>query len=145
VVLTMRALALAFAAFGVLFLVAPDDVIGTTDDLGEVLGSFSPAADTDHKLWLALAFAYMAVIAAIALVVSTDVVRYRPLLLVLVVGKAASSLAAGGYFLFDDGVFVYLLGFLVDGSLVGLTILCWVLAGRVARDRGEPARATALT
>ena len=64
-----------------------------------------------------------------------DVVRYRPLLLVLAAGKAASSLTSLGFYLFDDDVFAYLLNFLVDGFLVGVSLLLWSLAGRV----GEPA------
>ena len=90
-----------------------------------------------QQLWLALGFAYMTVITGICLVVSTDVVRYRPLLLVLAAGKAASSLTALGFYLFDADVFAYLLNFLVDGFLVGVALLLWSLAGRV----GDPAAA----
>src|SRR5919201_1322377 len=79
--------------------------------------------------WLALAFAYMTVITGIAVVVSLDVVRFRPLLLVLAAGKTASSLAAGAYFVWSDDVFIYLLNFIVDGLLVGVALACWVLAG----------------
>jgi hypothetical protein len=64
-------------------------------------------------------------------VVSTDVARYRPLLLVLALGKAASSLAAGAYFFFESDVFAYLLNFIVDGGLVYVALGCWVLAARV--------------
>ena len=73
------------------------------DDFGDwlPLGSFAPAPETTEQLWLALGFAYMTVITGICLVVSTDVVRYRPLLLVLAAGKAASSLTALGFYLFD--------------------------------------------
>jgi hypothetical protein len=72
----------------------------------------------------------MTVITGIALVVSTDVVRYRPLLLVLAAGKAASSLAAGAFFVFDDDVFAYLANFVVDLSLVGVALGCWALAAK---------------
>ena len=82
---------------------------------------------------MALAFAYMAVITAIAAIVSTDPARYRPLILVLVAGKLASSLPALAFFVFHDNVFLYLLTFLVDGSLVAVCLACWVLAGRVQR------------
>jgi hypothetical protein len=75
------------------------------------------------------------VISGICLVVSTDVVRYRPLLLVLAAGKAASSLAALGFYLFDADVFAYLLNFLVDGFLVVVALWLWSLAGRI----GQPA------
>jgi hypothetical protein len=77
----------------------------------------------------------MVVITGLALTVQADVVRFRPLLLVLAAGKAASSLAAGAYFVFDQDVFVYLLNFIVDGFLVGVSLLLWTIAGRI----GEPA------
>jgi hypothetical protein len=137
VALSLRLLAATFALVGVLFIVAPDGTLGALEDLGNwlPLGSFSPAPETTEQLWLALGFAYMTVIAGLCLVVSSDVVRYRPLLLVLAAGKAASSLAALGFYLFDQDVFAYLLNFLVDGFLVGASLLLWSLAGRV----GEPA------
>jgi hypothetical protein len=137
VVTCLRLLAATFALVGVLFIAAPDGVLGTLDDLGEwlPLGEFSEAPETLQQLWLALGFSYMVVIAGICLVAQADVVRYRPLLLVLAAGKAASSLAGLGAYLFDDDVFAYLLNFLVDGSLVAVALLLWALAGRV----GEPA------
>ena len=134
VVMTMRFLALSFAVVGTLFIATPDGVIGAIDDLGDVFGSFAAGPDTEQKFWLALGFAYMVVITGIALVVQSDVARYRPLLLVLAAGKAASSLAALAFFVFDD-VFVYLLNFLVDGSLVLTALVCWSLAGRVEAAR----------
>ena len=124
-------MAASFALVGLLFIVTPDGVLGTLDDVGEWFGDFSPAPETAEQLWLALGFAYMTVITGICLVVQADVVRYRPLLLVLAAGKAASSLAALGFYLFDDDVFAYLLNFLVDGFLVGVALLLWSLAGRV--------------
>ena len=137
VAFNLRLLAATFALVGLLFIVTPDGVLATLDDLGEwlPLGQFSAAPETLQQLWLALGFSYMVVITGICLVVQADVVRYRPLLLVLAAGKAASSLAALGAYLFDDDVFAYLLNFLVDGFLVGVALLLWALAGRV----GEPA------
>jgi hypothetical protein len=139
VVLSLRLLAVSFALVGLLFIVAPDGTLGALDDFGAwlPLGQFSDAPETAQQLWLALGFAYMTVIAGICLLASTDVVRYRPLLLVLAAGKAASALTALGFYLFDDDVFAYLLNFLVDGFLVGLALLLWSLAGRV----GDPAAA----
>ena len=131
VVLNLRLLAASFAVVGLLFIVTPDGVLGALDDVGDSFGDFSPAPETAEQLWLALGFAYMTVITGICLVVQADIVRYRPLLLVLAVGKAASSLAALGFFLFDDDVFAYLLNFLVDGFLVGAALLLWSLAARV--------------
>ena len=135
VVFNLRLLAVSFAVVGALFIVTPDGVLEVITDLGDEIGSFSPAPETTEQFWLALAFAYMVVIAGISLVVSLDVVRFRPLLLVLAAGKTASSLSALGFYLFDDDVFIYLLNFLVDGYLAVLSLFLWSLAGRV----GEPA------
>jgi hypothetical protein len=131
-VFVLRQLALGFAVVGILFVVTPDGVIHTIDDLGDDLGSFAHGPATSEKLWLALAFAYMTVITGIAVVASLDVVRFRPFLLVLAAGKTASSLAAGAYFVWSRDVFIYLLNFIVDGLLVGVALWCWVLAGRAA-------------
>ena len=132
VVATLRLLAASFAVVGVLFIATPDGVLHRLDQLGALLGSFATAPPTEQKLWLALGFAYMTVITGIALVVSIDVARHRPLLLVLAAGKAASSLAAGAFFVFEADVFAYLLNFLVDGFLVAVALGCWRLAAPVA-------------
>ena len=78
----------------------------------------------------------MVVITGICLLAQTDVVRYRPLLLVLAAGKAASSLGSLAFFLFDQDVFIYLLNFLVDGFLALLALWLWSLAGRIGRRPG---------
>jgi hypothetical protein len=133
VVFNLRLLAASFAVVGALFIAAPNGVLDAITDLGDwlPLGSFSAAPETVERFWLALGFAYMVVIAGICLVVQADVVRYRPLLLVLAAGKTASSLAALGFYLFSDDVFIYLLNFVVDGYLAVLALLLWSLAGRV--------------
>lgn len=141
VVTTMRFLAAAFALVGILFITTPDGVIATIDDAGDAIGDFAPGADSDQKLWLGLAFAYMVVITGIALIVQADVARFRPLLLLLAAGKAASSLAAGAFYLFDEDAFAYLLNFVVDGSLVVVALACWVLAGRLG-EAASPAPST---
>ena len=135
VVLNLRLLAVSFAAVGVLFIAAPNGVLNVISDLGDEIGNFARAPETVERFWLALAFAYMVVIAGICAVVQADVVRYRPLLLVLALGKTASSLAALGFYIFSDNVFIYLLNFIVDGLLVGVSLMLWRIAGRI----GEPA------
>ena len=79
----------------------------------------------------------MVVITGICLVVQADVVRYRALLLVLAAGKTASSLATLGFFVFDEQVFAYLLNFILDGSLV-LISLGALGPGRPHRPPGRP-------
>ncbi len=133
VVLGLRVLAVSFAVVGILFIADPNGVLNTISDVGEWLGNDTRAPHTQEQLWLGLAFAYMVVITGICLVAQADVVRYRPLLLVLAAGKVASSLAALGFFLFDERAFAYLLNFLVDGSLVLLALWLWSLAGRIDR------------
>jgi hypothetical protein len=136
VVLNLRLLAVSFAVVGLLFIVFQNGVLDVISDLGDEIGSFTRAPHTDEQFWLALAFAYMVVISGICVVVQADVVRYRPLLLVLAVGKTASSLGTLGFYIFDQHVFIYLLNFLVDGYLALLSLWLWSLAGRVT----EPAR-----
>ena len=135
VVFNLRLLAASFALVGIIFIAAPDGTLDVLTDVGDAIGGFTPAPETVEQFWLGLGFAYMVVIAGICLVVSLDVVRYRPLLLVLAAGKAASSLSTLSFFIFDEDVFAYLLNFLVDGFLVGVALLLWSLAGRI----GEPA------
>lgn len=138
VVFNLRLLAASFAVAGFLFIAFPDGVLDVISDLGDEIGDFTRAPETTEQLWLALGFAYMVVITGICLVVQADVVRYRPLLLVLVAGKAASSLAALGFYLFDEDVFIYLLNFLVDGFLVGVSLFLWSVAGRIGRAAAPP-------
>ncbi len=135
VVLNCRLLAATFAVVGILFIAAPDGVLSRPRRRRRLVRRLLPAPETTEQLWLGLGFAYMMVITGICLVVSLDVVRYRPLLLVLAAGKAASSLSTLGFYLFDEDVFAYLLNFLVDGFLVGVALFLWSVAGRV----GEPA------
>jgi hypothetical protein len=133
VVVSLRLLALSFAVVGLLFIAVPSGALDVISDLGNWIGSFPRAPHTQEDLWLALAFAYMVVITGICLVAQADVVRYRPLLLVLAAGKTASSLGSLAFYLIDEHAFIYLLNFLVDGSLVFVALWLWTLAGRVGR------------
>ncbi len=136
VVLGLRVLALSFAVVGILFIAVPNGVLDVISDLGDDLGGFSRAPHGTEQLWLALGFSYMVVITGICLIAQSDVVRYRPLVALLAVGKTASSLASLGFYLFDDDVFAYLLNFLVDGSLALLALWLWSLIGRIDRQPG---------
>jgi hypothetical protein len=135
VVFNLRLLALSFAIVGALFIITPDGVLDTITDLGDEIGTFSPAPPTVEKFWLALGFAYMVVIAGICAVAQSDPVRYRPMLLVLAAGKTASSLSALGFYVFDDDVFIYLLNFIVDGFLTLAALWLWSLTGRIGEPR----------
>ncbi len=132
-VLSLRLLAASFAVVAILFIAVPSGVLDTISDIGEWLGNETRAPHTQEDLWLALAFAYMVAIAGICLLAQADVVRYRPVLLVLAAGKTASSLGSLAFFLIDERVFIYLLNFLVDGFLALLALWLWSLAGRIGR------------
>src|ERR687892_1101465 len=90
VVFNLRLLALSFAAVGVLFIAVPDGVLDVISDLGDEIGDFPRAPETTQQLWLALGFAYMVVITGLCFVIQADVIRYRPLLLVLAAGETPS-------------------------------------------------------
>jgi hypothetical protein len=132
VVANLRLLAVSFAVVGFFFIAWPDGTVARLTEFGDNFGDFATAPETDERLWLSLGFAYMAVITAICLIAQSDVVRHRPMLLALAAGKAASS-ATSLIFFFEDDVFAYLLNGIVDGSLVGASLLLWGLAGRVSR------------
>jgi len=132
VVFNLRLLAASFAVVGFLFIAWPDGTLGRLTDLGDAIGDFAPAPETDERLWLSLGFAYMAVITGICLIAQADPVRYRPMLLALALGKAASSVTSLVFF-FQDDVFAYLLNGLVDGFLVGASLLLWSLTARIGR------------
>lgn len=134
VITNLRLLAVSFAVVGFLFIAFPNGVLNTISDFGDHFGDFTRAPETTEKFWLALAFAYMVIITAICVVAQADPVRYRPFILVLAVGKTASSLAALGFFVFDQNVFIYLLNFLVDGYLALSAVWLWSLTGRIGRQ-----------
>src|SRR3954452_24753907 len=100
VVLSLRLLAVSFAIVGILFIATPNGVGNVISDLGDSLGTFARAPHTEERLWLPLAFPYMVLFTGICLIAQADVVRYRPLLLLLAAGKTASSLGSLGFYLF---------------------------------------------
>jgi hypothetical protein len=134
VVLNLRLMAVGFAVTGFFFIAWPDATLERLAEFGENFGDFAAPPQTDQRLWLSLGFAYMVVITGLALIAQADVVRYRPMLLALAAGKAASSITSLVFYIQDD-VFVYLLNGIVDGSLVFASLLLYQLAGRV----GPPA------
>jgi hypothetical protein len=78
--------------------------------------------DADN-LWVVLAMAYMALITAISAQAanSDDRGRREDLTRLLMVGKAASSFGALGYFLFKRRAYSFLANFLLDGAILGVT------------------------
>ncbi len=89
--LNLLLMAGGFALVGFFFIAWPDGTLARLTEFGDNFGDFAPAPETDERLWLSLGFAYMVVITFLALIAASDVVRYRPMLLALAAGKAASS------------------------------------------------------
>jgi hypothetical protein len=137
VVFNLRLMAIGFAVTGFFFIAWPDGTLARLTEFGDNFGDFASAPETDERLWLSLGFAYMVVITALALIAQADVVRYRPMLLALAAGKAASSITSLVFFIEDD-VFAYLLNGIVDGLLVFASLLLWSLAGRVGSPAAPP-------
>ena len=137
VVLNLRLMAIGFAITGFFFIAWPDGTLARITELGHHFGFHTPAPKTEERLWLSLGFAYMVVITALAWIASTDVVRYRPMLLALAAGKAASSITSWIFFIEDD-VFAYLLNGIVDGFLVFASLLLWSIAGRIGSPAAPP-------
>jgi hypothetical protein len=137
VVSNLRLMAIGFAITGFFFIAWPDGTLARLTEFGDHFGDFESAPKTDERLWLSLGFAYMVVITALAWIASTDPVRHRPMLLALAAGKAASSVTSFVFF-FQDDVFAYLLNGIVDGSLVGASLLLYSLAGRIAAPTAPP-------
>jgi hypothetical protein len=137
VVLNLRLMAIGFAITGFFFIAWPDGTLDRITELGHHFGFHTSAPKTDERLWLSLGFAYMVVITFLAWIASADVVRYRPMILALAAGKAASSITSLIFFAEDD-VFAYLLNGIVDGSLVFASLLLWSLAGRVGTPAAPP-------
>ena len=132
VVLNLRLMAVGFAITGFFFIAWPDGTLARLTEFGDHFGDFADPPKTDQRLWLSLGFAYMVVITFLAAIAASDVVRYRPMILALAAGKAASSITSFVFY-FQDDVFAYLLNGIVDGSLAGASLLLWSLAGRVGR------------
>ena len=137
VVLNLRLMAIGFALTGFFFIAWPDGTLARLTEFGDHFGDFEPAPETDERLWLSLGFAYMVVITALAWIASTDPVRHRPMLLALAAGKAASSITSFVFY-FQDDVFAYLLNGIVDGSLVGASLLLYSLAGKARAPAAPP-------
>jgi hypothetical protein len=133
-----RLLAWIFALVGFLFLLAPNGTVRAINAAGSVFGIFPPAPQSDLRFWLSLGFAYMALVTVLAWRIADDPRANRALMPVLATGKFASSFTCLLFFLFHQPTFLYLLNFLVDGSIVMIVLGCYLWTG-VAAQAAQPA------
>ena len=122
--LLFSALAVVFAATGLLFFLFPDGTIRFLDAVGRPLG-FPDAPVSPLRFWLSLAVAYMVLVTLLAAAIARDPRDRAPLMPILAAGKATSSLTCLGYFVGAASAFVYLLNALVDGSLALVVLAAW--------------------
>lgn len=138
VALIHRLLAWTFAVVGGIFLLAPNGTVRFVNAVGALFRVFPPAAESDLRFWVSLGFAYMVLVTVLAWRISTDPRTYRGLMPVLAAGKFASSATCLLFFLFSSATFLYLLNFLVDGSIVLIVAGCYVWLG-AAEQAARPA------
>lgn len=124
--LTLRCLAASFAVVGAGFLFFPDTNVEFLNAVGGALGDFTPAPSSELRFWLSLTTGYMALVTALAYIAQRDMVRHRNLVALLVLGKAVTALTSLGFYLWSVDAFVYLLNFLVDGSITLMALVIWV-------------------
>jgi len=115
-------LAISFGAAGTVFLLFPDATVQAANVTGSLFGAFSPAPPSQLRFWLSLGVSYMALVTILAVLIQRDPTRYRHLMPVLAAGKFCSSSTSLLFFVFSSPTFLYLLTFLVDGSIT-LTVL----------------------
>jgi hypothetical protein len=111
-----------FMLGGTAFYLLPGRVTGSMNRGARLVRMEESPVDADN-LWVVLAMAYMALITAITAQAATsdDRVRREELVRYLMVGKAASSFGALGYFIFKRRAYGFLANFLLDGAILAVT------------------------
>jgi hypothetical protein len=120
-----------FAVVGLIFLLAPNGTVHFINATGAVFRVFPPAPESELRFWLSLGFGYMVLVTILAARIAADPRGQRPLMLILAAGKLASSCTCLLFFLFSKPTFLYLLNFLVDGSIVLIVLGCYLWLGAV--------------
>ena len=119
--LWLRVWAPMFMAGGAGFYLLPGRITANMNRGARLLGMEESPVDADN-LWVVLAMAYMALITVIsARAAGTEDRQREELTRLLLVGKAASSFGALGYFLFKRRAYSFLANFLLDGAILGVT------------------------
>jgi hypothetical protein len=118
----LRIWAPLFMLGGAAFYLLPGHVTGSMNQGARLVGMEESPVDADN-LWVVLAMAYMALITAITAQAASadDSARRNELVRFLMVGKAASSFGALGYFVFKRRAYSFLANFMLDGAILGVT------------------------
>ncbi len=120
--LWLRIWAPMFMLGGAAFYLLPGRVTRSMNQGARIMRMEESPVDADN-LWVVLAMAYMALITAISAQAASadDQARRDELVRYLMVGKAASSFGALGYFLFKRRAYSFLANFLLDGVILAVT------------------------
>src|ERR1700694_5907645 len=111
-----------FMLGGAGFYLLPGRITSNMNRGARLLKMEESPVDSDN-LWVVLAMAYMALITAISAqaAAADDRARREDLTRLLMVGKAASSFGALGYFIFKRRAYRFLANFLLDAAILGVT------------------------
>jgi len=120
----LRLLGAGFLVFGLLFAFAPEATLRYFASWGVPLGWPLPTEMPEGGLWRVLTVAYMAMVTVLAFWGSVRTPVQPALLGLLAFGKAASALTALLFYWTVQSQFLYLLNFVVDGSIALLVLLC---------------------
>ena len=124
------ALALLFAATGVLFLFFPDDVLSLFNAISSWWGMVqSPVAGFSFYLILAVGYMYLVTILAFLMFRHPE---NRDFPFLLLNAKTASSVLSLTLFLLHAHYLVYLANFVVDGLIAILVLVLYVSSRRLA-------------
>ncbi len=124
-----RMLAWTFGVVGGLFLLFPDGTVRVINATGALFRLFPPAPESALRFWLSLGVSYMALVTILAAMIQKDPRRHRHLMPVLAAGKFCSSFTCLLFFVLSSPTFLYLLNFLVDGSITLLVLGCYAWIG----------------
>jgi hypothetical protein len=141
--LTLRVLAVSFAAVGTTFAVAPEATIRALDAAGAAFGDFEPAPAAGASLWLSLTAGYMVLVTLLAWMAQRDLRRYRHLIALLAAGKATSSLTSLLFYAVSVPAFPMLANFVVDGGITLVALAIWADVPRLPGERVPGGAATA--
>jgi hypothetical protein len=128
-----RFLAGLHIAGGTFYLVAPTFFFDCLNFAARFVGMHE-VPQRSEDFWRALAVSMMYMVAACCAMAASEMRRWYPVLLIVVLSKATSTLQFGVY-LTRTGVFAHLVGVVVDGSLFGTVLYGYLMVKREA-ERG---------
>ncbi len=135
--IVFQLLAISFGVVGAIFLLFPDGTVRVINATGSIFRVFPPAPPSQLRFWLSLGVSYMALVTVLAAMIQRDPVRHRDLMPILAAGKFCSSFTCLLFFLGSSPTFLYLLNFIVDGSITLIVLGCYVWVGVGAGSAGD--------